>query len=108
MTESARASYGARRWRAMSVGKSGGQARSDIDTIGSGTASASRSSSADAIRAADARTFSTSAAVASSSSCLPSRWWIGAVGSPGSTSSIRRRSATRWSAVAVTATAQPK
>ena len=37
MTESARASYGTRRWTAMSSGKSSGQARSDIETIGSGT-----------------------------------------------------------------------
>ena len=44
MTESARASYGARRWTAMSSGKSSGHARSDIDTIGSGTAAASSSS----------------------------------------------------------------
>jgi len=34
--------------------------------------------------------------------------WIGAAGTPGSTSSIRRRSTTRWSADAVTAAAQPR
>ena len=34
MTESARASYGTRRWTAMSCGKSSGQARTDIETIG--------------------------------------------------------------------------
>jgi hypothetical protein len=45
--------------------------------------------------------------MASSSSGLPS-WWIGAVGIPGSISSIRRRSTTLSSAEAVTATAQPK
>ena len=38
MTESARLSYGTRRWTAMSSGKSAGQARSDIETIGSGDA----------------------------------------------------------------------
>ena len=35
MTESARLSYGTRRWTAMSAGKSAGQARTDIETIGS-------------------------------------------------------------------------
>ena len=35
MTESARLSYGTRRWTAISSGKSAGQARSDIETIGS-------------------------------------------------------------------------
>ena len=62
MTESARLSYGARRWTAMSPGKSGGQDRSDIDTIGSGSAPASWSSDADATRTTDARTRATSAA----------------------------------------------
>ena len=91
----------------MSSGKSSGQARSDIDTIGSGNAVASSSSAADVARTADARTCATSAAAAASSSGLPS-WWIGAVATPGSTSSIRLRSTTLWSAEAVTATAQPK
>ena len=91
----------------MSRGKSSGQARSDIETIGSGTAAASSSSAADVARTADARTFATSTTAAASSSGLPS-WWIGAAGMPGSISSIRLRSTTWWSAEAVTATAQPK
>ena len=91
----------------MSSGKSGGQARSDIETIGSGSAAASSSSDADVARIADARTLATSTAAASSSSGLPSVW-IGAAGTPGSISSMRRRSTTLWSADAVTATAQPK
>jgi hypothetical protein len=61
----------------MSAGKSSGQARSDIDTIGSGNAAASRRSEAEAVRTADARTSATRAAEAASSSSLPSRWWIG-------------------------------
>jgi hypothetical protein len=107
MTESARLSWGARRWTAMSVGKSGGQARSDIASIGWGSAPASSSSEADAARTADARTFATRSATAASARRLPSRWWIGAAGRPGSISSIRRRSTTRWSAETVTATAHP-
>jgi hypothetical protein len=91
----------------MSSGKSSGQARSDIEATGSDTAVASSSSEADVARIADARTFATSAAVAASSRGLPS-WWIGAVGMPGSISSILWRSTTSWSADAVTATAQPK
>jgi hypothetical protein len=34
-------SYGGRRWTTMSSGKPGGQARSDIETIGSGSEAAS-------------------------------------------------------------------
>jgi hypothetical protein len=91
----------------MSSGKSSGHARSDIETIGPGSAFASPSSAADAVRSTDARTLATRAAAAASSSGFPS-WWIGAVGMPGSTSSILRRSTTWWSADAVTATAQPR
>ena len=50
MMASARASYGTRRWTAMSSGKSSGHARSDIETIGSGSAATSPSSAADAAR----------------------------------------------------------
>jgi hypothetical protein len=92
---------------AISSGKSSGHALSDIETMGSGTAEASPSSEAATARADDARTFATSAERAASSRCLPS-WWMGAAAIPGSISSIRRRSTTRWSADAVTATAQPK
>ena len=38
MTESARLSYGTRRWTAISSGKSAGQARSEMESIGSGKA----------------------------------------------------------------------
>ena len=68
MIASARASYGARRCTAMSSGKSSGQARSEIETIGAGSAAASSSNAADAARATDARTSATSAAVAATSS----------------------------------------
>lgn len=67
MTESARLSYGARRWTAMSSGKSAGQPRTDIETIGSGDAVASSSSAVDVARSTDARTSATSAARASPS-----------------------------------------
>ena len=77
----------------MSAGKSSDQARSDIETIGWATAVESSSSASDVARTADARTCATSAAVAASSSGSPLRW-IGAVGMPGSISSIRRRSTT--------------
>ena len=43
----------------MSSGKSSGQARNDIDTIGSGTAIASSSNAADVARTAEARTCAT-------------------------------------------------
>ena len=79
---------------AMASGKSNGQARNDIDTMGSGSAAASSSSDADVPCLAEARTRATSAAAAASSRGLPS-WWIGAVAMPGSISSIRRRSTTR-------------
>jgi hypothetical protein len=91
----------------MSSGKSSDQARSDIETIGSGNAVASSSSASDVARTTDARTCATSAAAASSSRGLPS-WWIGAVAMPGSISAIRLRSTTSWSGEAVTATAQPR
>jgi hypothetical protein len=94
MTESARASYGTRRWVGRSSGKSPGQARSDRETIGSATAAATSSSEAAVARAADARTLATIAATAPSSSPFPSLW-IGATGTPGSTSAMRRRSTTR-------------
>jgi len=107
MTESARDSYGGRRWTTMSAGKSGGQARSDSDTTGPGSDAASRSSDAPVARSADARTAATILAAASSSRGLAS-CSIGAAGIPGSISSIRRRSATTRPADAVTATAQPR
>ena len=47
----------------MSSGKSGGQARSEIETTGSGSAVAMSSSAADVARTTDARTSATSAAV---------------------------------------------
>ena len=64
---SARLSYGERRWTAMSSGKSSGQARSEIDTTGAGSAAASSSNAADVARTTDARTFATSAVVAATS-----------------------------------------
>ena len=64
MTESARESYGGRRWMAMSSGKPGGQARSDTETTGPGSAAASWSSDADVARDADARTSATILAAA--------------------------------------------
>jgi hypothetical protein len=67
MIASARASYGARRWVAMSSGKSGGQNRSEIETTGAGRAPARSSSAAEHARAADARTVATRAAVAATS-----------------------------------------
>ena len=67
MTESARLSYGARRWMAISSGKSSGQARNDMDAIRSGKAAAGSSSEADVARTADARTSATRAARAPSS-----------------------------------------
>ena len=91
----------------MSSGKSSGQARSDIDTIRSEIAVANSSNDAEVARLADALTVATSDATESSSSGLPS-WWIGAAGTPGSTSASIRRSTTSKSADAVTATAQPK
>ncbi len=51
----------------MSAGKSSGQVRSDIDTIGPGSSRASASSARDVDRTADARTWATSAAVAATS-----------------------------------------
>jgi len=90
MTESARASWGARRWVAMSAGKSVGQARRQIARIPAGSAS----SSAAAVRRADARTSSTIRSSVASSSGACSWVWIGAAGSPGSASSMRRRSTT--------------
>src|SRR5580704_5216841 len=116
MTESARLSYGTRRWTAMSSGKSAGHARTEIATIGSGDAVASLSSVADVARITDARTSATNAAKALLSRgsadrwrrCGPPWWWIGADGKPGPINSTLRRSTTWWSAEAVTATAQPK
>src|SRR5436853_1918285 len=52
MIASARVSQGARRWTAMSSGKSNGQRRSDIDWIGPGTLAASSSSAPEAVRQA--------------------------------------------------------
>ena len=72
MTESARDSYGGRRWTTTSSGKSSGQARSDIETTGPGSEAASRSSDADVARSADARTSATILAAAASSSGLAS------------------------------------
>ncbi len=95
----------ARRWTATPSGESSGQARSDIETIGSGSAAASSSSAAEAARSADARSRATSATVAARSRRQPS---IGAAGIPGSINAIRLRSTTWWSDVAVTATAQPR
>ena len=100
----------------MSSGKSSGHARTDIDTIGADNADASSSNAADPARTADARTSATSAARASSASgspdrcgaCAPPSWWIGAAGTPGSISAIRRRSTTSCAGDAVTATAQPR
>ena len=66
MIASARASYGARRRVAMSSGKSGGQRRSEIETIGAQRAARS-SSAAEHARTTDARTVSTRAAVAATS-----------------------------------------
>ena len=65
---SARASYGGRRSTATSSGKSSGYARSEIKSIGAGSAPAISSSAADAARTTDARTWATSAAVAATSS----------------------------------------
>ncbi len=48
MTASARASYGERRWTAMSSGKSGGHVRKEIDAIGVGSADAISSNAAEA------------------------------------------------------------
>ena len=67
MMASARASYGERRWTAMSSGKSGGQVRSEIETTGAGSEVAISSSAAAVARTTDARTFATSAAVAATS-----------------------------------------
>ena len=64
MIASARASHGGRRWTAMSSGKSGGQRRREIDSIGPGSAS----SAAPAARSTEARTVATSAAASASSS----------------------------------------
>ena len=67
MIASARASYGARRWTAMSSGKSGGQNRSEIEITGAGSVPARSSSAAEQARTAEARTVATSAAVAGTS-----------------------------------------
>jgi hypothetical protein len=81
MTESARLSNGGRRWSAMSVGKSSGQSRSEIERIT--PTSATSSSSVDRVSdTADARTRTTSASRSASSSgslaaCMswaPPRW----------------------------------
>src|SRR5688572_17665483 len=55
------------------VGKSSGQARSEIETTGSGSTVAISSNAADVARATDARTFATSAIVAATSRRWPSR-----------------------------------
>jgi hypothetical protein len=57
-------------WRAAtSSGKSGGQNRSEIETMGAGSAAASSSSAAEEARITEARTAETSAAVAATSRC---------------------------------------
>ena len=83
------------------------QARSDIETTGSGSAAASWSSDAEVARRADARACATNLAAASPSRALAS-CSIGPSAYSGSISSSRRRSTTSWSADAVTATAQPR
>ena len=67
MIASARASYGGRRCTAMSSGKSGGHARSEMETTGAGSALAISSSASDVARTTDARTCATSAVVAATS-----------------------------------------
>ena len=67
MIASARASYGARRWTAMSSGKPGGQNRSEIETSGAGSVPARSSSAAEHARTTDARTVATRAVVAATS-----------------------------------------